>query len=136
MDIPKKKILILVVEDEDILVRSLEDKLVSEGFSVKVAFNGTEGLNLALSEHPDLILLDILLPKLSGGMMLKYLREDPWGSHVKVIILTNIKEQTMVSEMMKIGLDVPNNTFDYIVKTDLSLAGIVDKIKERLEIKS
>jgi DNA-binding response OmpR family regulator len=128
--------LVLVVEDEDILVRELEERLIAEGFNVRIALNGSEGLELALKDHPDLILLDILLPKLNGAMMLKYLREDPWGSRVKVIILTNVKEPSMVSEMMKIGLSIPNNTFDYIVKTDLSLAGIVDKIKERLAIKS
>ena len=128
----KKRILILVIEDEEILTRALEEKLLAEGFDVSIATNGIDGLKLALKEHPDLILLDILIPKLDGTTLLKGLREDPWGAHAKVIILTNVKETGKMNEMMNVGLDVPNNTFDYLVKTDLSLSAIVDKIKERL----
>ena len=129
-----KKILILLVEDEDILVRTLKEKLMEEGFIVDTANNGVDGLKLALTEHPDLILLDILIPKLDGATMLKGLRVDSWGAHADVIILTNVKETDKLNEMMNIGLDIPNNKFEYLVKTDLSLASIVDKIKQRLLI--
>ena len=128
----KKRILILVIEDEEILTRALEEKLLVEGFDVSIATNGIDGLKLALKEHPDLILLDVLIPKLDGATLLKGLREDSWGAHAKVIILTNVKETGKMNEMMNVGLDVPNNTFDYLVKTDLSLSAIVDKIKLRL----
>ena len=66
-----QKILILVVEDEEILAKTLQDKLVSEGFEVLKAYDGVEGLKLATNEHPDLILLDLLMPKMDGMGMLK-----------------------------------------------------------------
>ena len=130
-----KKTIILLIEDEQILIESLKEKLTDEGFEVVVASNGMDGLHLALKEHPDLILLDILIPKLDGATLLKGLRNDPWGAQAKVIILTNVKETSKMNEMMNIDLNVPGNTFEYLVKTDLSLKDIVDKIRERLSEK-
>lgn len=130
-----KKILILVVEDEKILINILEEKLMSEGFRVDKAFDGEQGLQIALKEHPDLILLDLLLPKVDGMSMLKKLRKDVWGSHAEVIILTNIKDTNKMVEGMSIDMDNVNNTYEYILKTDQSLDGLVSRIKERLKIK-
>lgn len=123
---------ILLVEDEDILLSPLTEKLRLENFKVNVAKDGERGLQLALSEHPDIILLDILLPKSDGLEMLKKLRKDEWGKDARVIILTNLKDTDKINEMMSISLDIPNSTFDYIIKTDMSLDEIIDKIKLRL----
>ncbi len=134
MNNEKKKILILLVEDEKILVRTLEDRLVAEGFDVTKTFDGVQGLQMALLEHPDLILLDILMPNVDGLEMLKELRKDAWGSHATVIILTNVKDTDILAKGMGIGLDGVGNTYEYMVKTDWSLDAIVSRIKQRLNI--
>ena len=131
MDKNNKKILILVVEDEKILSDTLKERLVNEGFNVINAFDGLEGFNLAITEHPDLILLDLLLPKVDGLSMLKKLREDAWGAHAKVIILTNVSDPTKVAEGMKVGV---GDVYEYLVKTNWSLDYVVARIKKRLKI--
>ena len=72
---------ILIVEDEEIMLKALVEKFSSEGFEVVQAIDGEEGLKKALCEKPDIILLDILLPKMDGMAVLKKLREDTWGKH-------------------------------------------------------
>lgn len=124
--------LILLVEDEKILANTLEEKLTSEGFTVLRANDGGQALKLATEKHPDLILLDLLLPKVDGLTMLKGLRADPWGLHAKVIILTNVNNSGKIADSMEIGLD---NTFEYLVKTGWSLDNIVSRIKEKLNNK-
>lgn len=131
MDKIDKKIVVLIVEDEKILSNTLEDRLISEGFSVIKAFDGEEGLTVALKNHPDLILLDLLMPKVDGLTMFKKLRTDTWGEYVPVIILTNSDSSSKVAEAMAIG---HTETFEYILKTSLSLEGVVAKIKKRLNI--
>ena len=125
-----KKILILVVEDEDILAKTLEEKLLSEGFEVLLAYDGIEALKLALEKHPDLVLLDLLMPKMDGMTTLKKIREDAWGKSVPVIILTNLTSAN--EERNKIITEL-EPTY-YFMKTDKSLEEIVEKIKERLNI--
>jgi DNA-binding response OmpR family regulator len=127
-----KKVLILVVEDEEILARTLEEKLISEGFDVLKAVDGGEGLQIALTEHPDLILLDLLMPKVDGLTMLKKLREDPWGSKAVVMILTNVSDPAKVAEGMNLGGN--DGTYEYLVKTNWSLEDVVSRIKQKLEI--
>lgn len=117
---------ILIVEDEAPVVKALYDKLTQEGYIVHNAENGVEGLKFALSNHPDLILLDVLLPKMDGMEMLKRLRKDQWGEHVPVIVLTNLSEPENVIE----GLD--QYVYDYLVKADWKLEDVIKKIKERL----
>jgi len=134
MNKTNKKILILVVEDEKILIRTLEERLAAEGFEVTKAYDGDQGLQLALIEHPDLILLDILMPNVDGLEMLKKLREDAWGKYAPVIILTNVKDTETMAKGMGIGMDGLNNTYEYMVKTDWSLDAIIGRIRERLNI--
>jgi DNA-binding response OmpR family regulator len=129
-----KKFSILIVEDEVILNNSLEEKLLSEGFNVFKAFDGDEGLQLALKEHPDLILLDLIMPKVDGLTMLKNLRKDAWGVRADVIILTNISDASKVAEVLASGFGDINNTYEYLVKTDWSLDAVATKIKQRLKI--
>ena len=126
------KKIILVVEDEEILTRTLKDKLEEESFNVLVAANGEIGLQLALKEHPDLILLDLLMPKVDGLTMLKKLREDSWGAKANVIILTNVSDPDKVSEGMNIG---PGGTYEYLIKSNWSLDDVVARVKQKLEIK-
>jgi DNA-binding response OmpR family regulator len=126
-----KNTLILIVEDEEILAGTLEKKLDTENFEVVKASDGEEGLRLALDRHPDLILLDLLMPKIDGLAMLKKLREDSWGLHADVIILTNISDPDKVAEGMNTG---PEGTYEYLIKSNWSLDEIVSRIKQKLEI--
>lgn len=122
-----KQKIILVVEDEAPLRNALGDKFEREGFSVLKARNGEEGLEIAMSKHPDLILLDVMMPVMSGMAMFKQLREDVWGKSVKVIMLTNLNDTENVASAMEQG------SYDYFVKSDWKIEDVVAKVKERLE---
>lgn len=122
----KKKV--LVVEDERTLRNILQDKLKSEGFSVLAAKDGLEGLKIALKDHPDLILLDIIMPKMDGIDLLKKLRTDRWGKTVPVLLLTNDINPEHMSETLKV------NANDYLVKSDWELDDVIKKIKETLRL--
>lgn len=117
---------ILIVEDEQSLLDVLASKLSACGFSVLKAENGENGLNLALKHHPDLILLDIIMPKMDGMTMMHRLREDVWGSTARIIILTNLMDNEKVVEAMK------NKASDYLIKTDWKLKDLVEIIKNKL----
>lgn len=117
---------ILVVEDESAMRRALHDKLSREGYDIVEAVNGEEGLKLALAGHPDLILLDIVMPKLNGETMLQWLREDAWGKNVPVIILSNLpylSEHHGHSKQM---------AAEYYLKADMPLSQLVEKIRQHL----
>jgi two-component system, OmpR family, alkaline phosphatase synthesis response regulator PhoP len=118
---------ILIVEDEASLRDALGDKLELEGFNVIKAKNGQEGLEVALREHPDLILLDIIMPVMGGLIVLKNLRQDVWGKKVKVIMLTNLSDTEKTAEA------VEQESFDFLVKSDWKMEGVLTKIKERLK---
>jgi CheY-like chemotaxis protein len=119
---------ILIVEDEIPLLKALSQKLTSEGFTVLEAKDGVEGLNSALSNHPDLILSDIVMPNMDGLTMLQKLREDQWGQTAQIILLTNLNDTKDVDTA------VQNQVFDYLVKNDWKLKDVVDKIKIKLNI--
>ena len=124
-----KKYTILVVEDEVSMLKALRGKLLDEGFGVLEAKNGEEGLLHASISHPDLILLDLIMPVMDGVTMLKKLRAgDGWGKTVPVIILTNL---TMAEG--KKDEDVVEDEFThYLVKTDWKINDIVKKTREVL----
>lgn len=117
---------ILVVEDEAAMRRALHDKLTREGYDVVEAVNGEEGLKLALAGHPDLILLDIAMPKVDGETMLQWLREDAWGKNVPVIILSNLSYLPKHHDHSK------QMAMEYYLKADMPLAELVVKIKQHL----
>jgi DNA-binding response OmpR family regulator len=122
----KKKI--LIVDDENALRNILEDKLKHEGFLALTAKDGDEGLIIALKNKPDLILLDIIMPKMNGVNMLKKLREDQWGGKVPVLLLTNDSDPEHMRESLK------NNATDYLIKSDWELTDVIQKIKETLKL--
>lgn len=122
-DLHKK---ILIVEDEEPLSSVLKDRLSNEGFTVVVAGNGEEGLDLTLSEKPDLILLDILLPKKGGLTMLKQLRARNETGNLPVVMLTNLSDAGSINEAMELGVN------DFLVKADTQISDIVDLIRSKL----
>ena len=126
----KKKI--LIIEDEEAMQGVISKALENQGFTVLSANNGEEGLSVSLKEHPDLILLDILMPKMDGMVMLQKLRLDEWGKAVPVIILTNLSPNT--SSMINSVLE--NEPAYYLIKSDVKLEGIIEKAKEVLRIEN
>jgi DNA-binding response OmpR family regulator len=125
-----KKILVIEeVEDDTSLRNVLHDKFALEGFSVLEARNGEEGLAIALSEHPDLILLDIVMPKMDGLTMMKKLREaNEWGKNVPIILLTNLSaDDEKINQAI-----MENEPAYYLVKSNWKIDDLVEKIKERL----
>ena len=123
MEQDNKKKKVLVVDDDDALNTVLVDKLVFAGFEVQGASNGEEGLKKALEFHPDIILLDVMMPKMNGMEMLKKLREDAWGKTAKVVMLTLLEQMDYMAEATE------NNVLGYFVKTNHSLNEIVQKIE-------
>lgn len=117
---------ILIVEDETPLRSALQEKFTREGFSVLEARDGEEGLNAALEKHPDIILLDIIMPKMDGLTVLKKLQEDSSGKDIPVILLTNLSDDQKVAEAIKEGV------YEYLVKSDWKLADLVKEVKEKL----
>jgi len=120
---------ILVVEDELSTLEALVEIFTIEGFNVLEAKNGKEGLEVALKKHPDLILLDIIMPKMDGMAMLRQLRKDNWGKRAKVIILTNLSAVERTTE----ALD--SRVYDYFVKANWKITDLVEKVKEKLKVK-
>jgi CheY-like chemotaxis protein len=125
MDNNNSKI-VLVIDDEEFVTGALAKKLTGAGYKVLIQRNGEEGLAVALSEHPDLILLDVVMPKMDGLTMLSKLREDEWGKDVPAIILTNLESAEKVEESRRRGV------YDYLVKTDWSLSDVLDKVNQAL----
>jgi DNA-binding response OmpR family regulator len=116
---------ILVVEDSKSYLFIIVESLRSAGFTVVSASDGEEGLQMAQKEKPDLILLDITMPKMDGLTLSKKLREV--GVSVPIIFLTNMSDMKHVSQ----GMDTAD---DYIVKADTSVDDIVVKVKSKLRI--
>ena len=127
----ENKKVVLITEDESTLRRALHDKLGAEGLMVLEAKNGEEGLEIALKEHPDLILVDIIMPKMDGLTMLQKLRENDEGKKIKFIILTNLDSTEHIANAIKaVGGD--ESTFEYYIKTDTKLEDIVEKVEQKL----
>src|SRR3989338_6151568 len=124
-----EKIKILIVEDEPVICKAYSDELHDEGFAILIAKNGQAGLELALREKPDIILLDILMPVMDGLTMMDQLRQkDLYGKNVPIILLTNLSasEEKIMKAITK------NEPAYYLVKSDWDLSGVIEKIKERL----
>jgi len=120
---------ILIVEDEKSLRDAIVDILRLKKFIPLEAKNGREGVEIALGKHPDLILLDLVMPEMDGMTALKKIREDAWGATVPVIILTNLSatSEHLVDDM------ITHKPMHYLVKSDWKLHDVVKKIEEILE---
>ena len=118
---------ILFVEDESALQKSIGDVLEQKGYEVVSALDGEVGLRLAKSEKPDLVLLDLILPKVHGFEVLKQLKEDPATKEIPVIILTNLENMEDVNKALELGATT------YLVKTHYALDEVIEKVKKALE---
>lgn len=118
---------ILFIEDDVTLVKMYERKFISDGYEVSIAYDGLEGLDKTLKEKPDLVLLDIMLPKLDGLALFKKMRGQPGTFNTPVILLTNFGQEDAVFECFKLG------AVDYLVKADVTPQQVVQKVESFLE---
>jgi len=116
---------ILLVEDDEQLRRAISDKLADEGFRVREARDGEAGLMTALKEQPDLILLDLMLPKRDGISVLEELRRDSWGQRAKVFIITVLNETDERRARAK-----TLHALEYIDKSNYQIEDVVQKVRE------
>lgn len=119
---------ILVVEDDINLQKTLLDYLKRENFETLGASNGEDGIILAKKEKPDLILLDIVLPRKNGYEVIKELKSDDNASRIPIVLLTNLGSSNDVEKALNLGATT------YLVKADYKLEEIIAKIKEILKI--
>lgn len=120
---------ILIIEDSTLLRAVAHDAMEGAGYRVIDAENGKIGLERALKEHPDLIMLDLVMPVMDGVTMYGLLRKDPWGKGVYVVVLTGVKDAE-ISETMK---NDPN--LSYLSKEHWMMDDVVEKIKNELGVK-
>ena len=117
---------ILLVEDDDSLANVYTQRLEAEGFEVRRVPNGEEALAAALNYKPDLVVLDVMMPKVSGFDVLDILRNTPETANLKVIMLTALSQESDVERAKQLGVD------EYLVKSQVVIADVVDKIREHL----
>ena len=119
---------ILIIEDEAPLRKALVEEFADADYTVFEANDGLEGLEVALREKPQIILLDQLMPKLNGIGMLKQLRVDDWGATVPVVMATNMSTTDTINEAIDAGAN------DYFIKSEVSIADIVRLVEDRLNM--
>lgn len=119
---------ILIIEDSNTYLSYFDELFKKEGFGVLTAKNGEEGVEMALREKPDLILLDIIMPVMDGMSALREIRKNKWGKNVPIIMLTNLDDVQRVSEA------ISYNVREYLVKSDVSTKEVLQKVKKELEL--
>lgn len=124
-DQPKK---ILLVEDDDSLANVYLARLEVEGFQVKRVPNGEDALAAAVEFKPDLVLLDVMMPKVSGFDVLDILRNTPETANLKIVMLTALSQENDKARADQLGAD------DYLVKSQVVIADVIERIKHHLGI--
>ena len=107
-------------------MRVLERKFSDEGMTVFTASNGREGLDVALKEHPEVIMLDIMMPEMDGFDVMRHLQEDEWGKDVPIILLTQSSSIETVAKAVHTGMS------EFLVKTDMRLDDGVGRVKQHI----
>lgn len=120
---------VLFIEDESALQKALGDALENDGFMILQSLNGEDGLRMAKSEHPDIILLDLILPKKDGFEVLKELKADEKTKDIPVIILTNLEGSHDIDRALELGATT------YLIKASYELDDVLKKIRETLQDK-
>jgi DNA-binding response OmpR family regulator len=117
---------ILLIEDDDALANVYVTRLQAEGFDTRRISGGEEALATVMNYQPDLILLDIMMPKVSGFDVLDQLRRTPETAKVKVIMLTALSQESDKEHAKQLGVD------DYLVKSQVVIADVIDRIRQHL----
>lgn len=122
----ENKKIILLVEDDDRLASVYEMRMQAEGFTTKRVANGEDALAMAMQVKPDLILLDVMMPKVSGFDVLDILRNTPETQDIKIIMLTALSQDSDKERAKALGVD------DYLIKSQVVIADVVERIKFHL----
>lgn len=117
---------ILLIEDESALQKTIGDVLNQEGFSMLSALDGEVGLRLAIEKRPDVIMLDLILPKANGFDVLKSLKEQEATKDIPVVVLTNLESMEDIQKALDLGAKT------YLVKSNYTLEEVVEKVKQVL----
>ncbi len=117
---------VAIIEDDQAISQMYRLKFEAEGYVVETAENGQVGLQLAENMKPDIILLDLMMPIMTGDKMLAALRKTPWGKNIKVVILTNMGEQELPPEVKNLGVSA------VILKADMTPRQVADLVKAQL----
>lgn len=118
---------ILLVEDEEIIAELLLKKLKNEGYEVNWAKDGVEGLEFMRKETPDLILLDIIMPKKGGFEVMEEMQKDPELKEIPVIIISNSGQPVELDKAKKLGAK------DWLIKTQFDPQEVLEKVKKQLK---
>ena len=117
---------ILLVEDDDSLASVYQTRLLTEGFDVRRVTNGEDALAAAMSYKPDLVLLDIMMPKVNGFDVLDILRNTPETANLKIIMLTALSQESDKERAESLAVD------EYMVKTQVVIADVMERIRYHL----
>ncbi|MEO8105021.1 MAG: response regulator [Candidatus Saccharibacteria bacterium] len=117
---------VAIIEDDQAISQMYRFKFEAEGYDVQTAENGKLGLELVESMKPDIILLDLMMPVMTGDVMLQKLRATPWGKAMNVIVLTNMGEQEIPESMKSMGVSA------VILKADMTPRQVAELVKKQL----
>lgn len=117
---------IAIIEDDQAISQMYRIKFEAEGYTVETAENGRLGLELAEKMKPDIILLDLMMPEMTGDEMLALMRQTDWGKHIKVVILTNMGEQEIPQAIKTMEVSA------FIVKADMTPRQVAELVKAQL----
>ncbi len=117
---------ILIVEDDPLINKMYSEKLTRDGYEVSVAQNGQEGLDKMKENRPDLIILDIMMPKLSGVEVISEMRKDVNLEKIPIIVLSNLTDGPDIEKAKKMGVT------EYLVKSDLDPEDVSNTVKKYL----
>lgn len=119
---------ILIIEDNESYLSVLSQKFTLEGFNAITAKDGDEGTKMAFDNKPDIVLIDLLLPKKNGIQIMEELRQSEWGKNVPLIILTNVNADDEILPII-----MKNKPTYYLVKPEVKLEDIVEKVRSLLD---
>jgi CheY-like chemotaxis protein len=119
---------LLFVEDDFLMIDIFRTRFEAEGFEVKQAPDGAEGLKAMKADHPDLIILDLMMPVMSGFKVLEHMQTDPDLKGMKVIVMTALGEGEAQDRAMSLG------AIDYVVKSHVPLADMVEIVRKHLNL--
>lgn len=117
---------VLLVEDEELILRLLEKKLIQEGYEVSCAKDGLEGLEKMRQNPPDLILLDIVMPKMGGFEVMEEMQKDPNLAQIPVIVISNSGQPVELDKAKELGAQ------DWLIKTQFDPKEVLEKVKKQI----
>ena len=118
---------ILLVEDEDVVINILQKKLTEEGYEVLIARNGLEGLEKMRQINPDIILLDIVMPKMNGFEVMEEMQKDPDLKKIPIIVISNSGQPVELDRAIKLGAR------DWLIKTEFDPREVIEKVVKQIE---